>query len=149
MKEYQQLQCWVQHSLLIHHFQTLISPQPSTMRSMAWSSCPRWERPKAPLPLHIKAIDWPPADEIDACNDDLIVAIIEVMVEITIPTENHLILPKDLFRLNPKQLDIEKMMGSLPFLSLADAALGAAAAAAVARNRRCSRRRGGGGSHTP
>jgi hypothetical protein len=42
-----------------------------------------------------------------------------------IPTENHLILPEDLFGLNrPKQLDmklLEKKMGLLPFLSPADA----------------------------
>jgi hypothetical protein len=29
--------------------------------------------------LQIKAIDWPPADEIDACNDDLVVEITEVI----------------------------------------------------------------------
>jgi hypothetical protein len=36
------------------------------------------------------------ADEIDACNDDLVVAITEVIAKNTMPTENHLISPKDL-----------------------------------------------------
>jgi hypothetical protein len=56
------------------------------------------------------------------------------------PIENHLISPKNLFELNPKQLQINyrKRMGPLPFLSLADAmerrrrgALHATAAAAA------------------
>jgi hypothetical protein len=47
----------------------------------------------------------PSADEIDACDGNLIVAIIEVAAGNTIPTENHLILSKDLFGLNPKQLE--------------------------------------------
>jgi hypothetical protein len=37
-----------------------------------------------------------PADEIDACNDDLVMAITEVIAGNTMPTENHLISPKDL-----------------------------------------------------
>jgi hypothetical protein len=40
-------------------------------------------------------------------NGYLIVAIIEVIARITPLTENHLILPEDLFGLNPKQLDIK------------------------------------------
>jgi hypothetical protein len=46
--------------------------------------------------LQIKATNWPSTDQIDACNGDLVVAIIEVITENTIPTENHLILLKDL-----------------------------------------------------
>jgi hypothetical protein len=42
------------------------------------------------------ATTWPPADEIDACNADLIVAIIEVIAGNTIP-KNHLISMEDLF----------------------------------------------------
>jgi hypothetical protein len=36
------------------------------------------------------------ADEIDACNDNLVGAITEVFARNTIPTENHLISPEDL-----------------------------------------------------
>jgi hypothetical protein len=42
-----------------------------------------------------------------SANGYLIMAIMEVITRITIPTENHLILPEDLFGLNPKQLDIK------------------------------------------
>jgi hypothetical protein len=49
------------------------------------------------------ATTWLAANEIDACNGDLIVAIIEVIAINTIPTKNHLSSPKDLFGLNPKQ----------------------------------------------
>ena len=84
----------------IHHLETLISsPRPSTMGSMTRSCCSRRGRPKAPLPLHIKATNWPPADEIDTCNGDLVEAIIEVIAGHTIPTENHLISPENLFGL--------------------------------------------------
>jgi hypothetical protein len=51
-------------------------------------------------------------------------AVTEVIVGNTIPTENHLISSKDLFGLNPKQLDIKNMgkrMGPLPFWSPANA----------------------------
>jgi hypothetical protein len=48
---------------------------------------------------------WPTIDKNDACSDDLAVAIIKIITGNTIPLENHLILPKDLFRLNPKQLE--------------------------------------------
>jgi hypothetical protein len=47
---------------------------------------------EAPLHLQIKVINWLPADEIDACDGDLIVAITEVIAGHTIPIENHLIL---------------------------------------------------------
>jgi len=52
---------------------------------------------------------WPHADESDACNDDLVEAIIEVIAGNTILIENHLISPKDLFRLNLKQLKKKTM----------------------------------------
>ena len=75
--------------------------------------------------MQIKTANWPSADEIEACNSDLIVAIIEVIAENTIPTENYLILLGDLFKLNPKQTitkNYEKRdMGPLSFLPLADA----------------------------
>ena len=87
----------------IHHLETLISsPRPSMMGSMTRSCCSRRGRPKAPLPLHIKATNWPPVDEIVACNDDLVVAIIEVIAGHMTPIENHLTLAEDLFGLNPK-----------------------------------------------
>jgi hypothetical protein len=57
--------------------------------------------------LQIKATNWPPADEIDACNDDHVVAITEVIARNMIPIENHLISPKYLSGLNPKQLDMK------------------------------------------
>jgi len=47
---------------------------------------------------------WPHADESDACNGDLVVAIIEVITGNTILTKNHLISSEDLFGLNLKQL---------------------------------------------
>jgi hypothetical protein len=50
--------------------------------------------PEAPLHLQIKVINWLPADEIDACDGDLVVAITEVIAGHTIPTKNHLILLK-------------------------------------------------------
>ena len=58
---------------------------------MTQSRCPHRGLPAAPLPLQIKATNWPSADEIDAYNDDLIMAIIEVIAVNMIPTENHLI----------------------------------------------------------
>ena len=67
------------------------------MRSMIRSRCPRKGLLEAPLPLHIKATNWPLADEIDVYNADLVVAIIEVIAGNTIPTENHLISLEDLF----------------------------------------------------
>jgi hypothetical protein len=52
--------------------------------------------PRSTSPLAEKAIDWLFADEIGVCNGDLIVAITKVIVGITIPIENHMILSKDL-----------------------------------------------------
>jgi hypothetical protein len=49
------------------------------------------------------ATNWLPADEIDACNGDLIIAISKVIADNKILTENHLISSIDLFRLNPWQ----------------------------------------------
>ena len=66
------------------------------MRSMTQSRCPRRGLPEAPLSLQIKAINWPPTDEIDAYNDNLIVTITEVIAGHTIPTKNHLISLEDL-----------------------------------------------------
>ena len=75
------------------------------MRSMTWSRFPRRGLPEAPLPLQIKATNWPPANEINASNNDLVVAITEVIAENTIPSGNHQISPKKLLEPNPKQLD--------------------------------------------
>ena len=64
---------------------------------------------------------WASTDEISACNDDLVMAIIEVIAG---NVENHLISPEDLFGLNPKQLKKNqeiKEMGPLTFLSPVDA----------------------------
>jgi hypothetical protein len=47
------------------------------------------------------ATDWPFADEIDASNDDLVVAITEVIASNKMPTKNHLISSIDTFGLNP------------------------------------------------
>ena len=66
---------------------------------MTRSSCPRWKRPEAPLPLQTKVTNWPLSDEIDARNDDLAVTITEVIAGHTIPTENLLISLKILFGL--------------------------------------------------
>jgi hypothetical protein len=49
------------------------------------------------------ATDCPHANEIDVCNDDLVVAISKVIAGNKTLTENHLISPISLFRLNPKQ----------------------------------------------
>ena len=59
------------------------------MRSMPRSRCPRRGLPEAPLPLQ-------PADEIDACNGDLIVVIPTVIARNTILGEIHLISLEDL-----------------------------------------------------
>ena len=48
------------------------------------------------------ATTWPSGDEIDACNGDHVVTIIEVIVGNTVLIKNHLILLEDLFGLNPK-----------------------------------------------
>ena len=55
--------------------------------------------------MQIEATNWPPANEIDACNDDLIVAITEVIAEHTNPTGNHLISSEDYLDSNPKTLE--------------------------------------------
>ena len=49
------------------------------------------------------ATNWPSADEIDACNDDVVVEITKVSAGNKISTEYHLILSVDLFGLKPKQ----------------------------------------------
>jgi hypothetical protein len=110
---------------------------------MTRSTCPRWERPEAFLSLQINATNWPPTDEIDVCNDDLVMAITEVIIGNTILTKNHLVSPTDLFRLNPKQLDMKLWeKGCVPSPSCPRqmhqrgrrrAALGAPGAAVVAR----------------
>jgi hypothetical protein len=41
------------------------------------------------------------ADEINVCNDNLVMVIIEVIAGNTIMTENHLISPEGLLGLNP------------------------------------------------
>jgi hypothetical protein len=79
--------------------------------------------PKSTPLLADKAINWPPADKINAYNNDLIVAITEVIAGHTILAKNLLISPTNLYGLNPKQLlkNYRKRMGPLPFLCLADA----------------------------
>jgi hypothetical protein len=62
-------------------------------------------RPEAPLTLQVMATTWLPTNEIDTCKGDLVVIITEVIAGNTISTDNHLISPKDLFGLNPKQLE--------------------------------------------
>jgi hypothetical protein len=49
------------------------------------------------------ATNWSFADEIDAYNNDLVMAIIEVTTGNKTPSKNHLISLEDLFGLNPKQ----------------------------------------------
>jgi len=41
------------------------------------------------------ATNWLPADEIDVCNDDLVVVITEDIADHTNPAENHMISPKN------------------------------------------------------
>jgi len=65
------------------------------------------EAPRSTSSLAYKDHNWPPADEIDPCNGDLVVTITEVIAGNTIPTENHLISSVDLFESNPKQLDMK------------------------------------------
>ena len=73
------------------------------MRSLTRSRCLRRGLLEGPLPLQIMAINWPPADEIDACNDDLVVVIAEVIADHTNPAENHMISP-EIYLANPKTL---------------------------------------------
>jgi hypothetical protein len=97
LKEYRQLHRRVRHKLQNHHLKTLnSSSRPSTMRSMTRSRCPFRGFPEAPVPLQIKATKWPSANEIDACNGDLVVTITEVIAVNAMSTKNHLISPKDL-----------------------------------------------------
>jgi hypothetical protein len=49
------------------------------------------------------ATSCPHVDEINACNDDLAVAISEVIAGNKTLTKKHLISPVSLFKLNPKQ----------------------------------------------
>jgi hypothetical protein len=49
------------------------------------------------------ATNWPSINEIDPCNDDLVVAITEVIISNKFSTKNHLITPVNLFKLNPEQ----------------------------------------------
>jgi hypothetical protein len=80
LKEYRQLHRRVRHRLQNHHLEILnSSPRPPTMRSTTRSHCPHRGLPKAPLPLQIKATNWPPANKIDTCNDDLLKTITEVI----------------------------------------------------------------------
>ena len=51
------------------------------------------------------ATNWPPADEIDACNDDLVVAITKAIAEHTNSTGSHLIASEDYLNSNPKTLE--------------------------------------------
>jgi len=41
------------------------------------------------------ATNWPPADEIDACNNNLGVVIIEIIANHKNPAENHMISPEN------------------------------------------------------
>ena len=89
---------------------------------MTQNRCPRRDLPEASLPLQIKATNWPPADEIDTCNDDLIVTITEVIAGHTILIEKSSDFAKKSFELNTKTHEnCEKRMGPLPFFSPADA----------------------------
>jgi len=47
------------------------------------------------------ATNWPPADEIDACNDDVVIT--EIIADHTNPTKNHMISPEN-YLANPKTL---------------------------------------------
>ena len=86
---------------------------------MTWSRCFRRGLPEGPLPLQIEATNWPLANEIDACNDDLVVTITEVIAEHTNPTRNHLISSEDYLDSNPKTLkkcEEKEKDGSPPLL---------------------------------
>ena len=85
---------------------------------MTRSRCPRRGLPEAPIPLQIKVTNWPPADEIDACNGDLIVAITEVIAGNTILTENHPISSVDLFGQTLDKPDIKLRKKEMSALSL-------------------------------
>ena len=68
---------------------------------MTRSRCLRRGLPEGPLLLQIMATNWPPADEIDACNDDMVIT--EIIADHTNPAENHMISPK-IYLANPKTL---------------------------------------------
>lgn len=77
--------------------------------------------------------------KIDACNSDLVVAIIEVVAGNMIPTENHLISPDIYLDLNPMTLENNrKRIGPSSFLSLVELL--------EKKKERGPRRDGGGGS---
>jgi hypothetical protein len=98
MEEFRQLHHREQHRMQFHHLQTLISSAQSTMMRLMPCSYLRWGRSEAPLPWQIMTTTKTLANEIDACNSDLVMAIIEVITRNTIPIKNHL----TLFGLNPK-----------------------------------------------
>ena len=50
--------------------------------------------------MQIEATNWPPANEIDACNDDLVVAITKAIAEHTNSTGSHLIASEDYLNSN-------------------------------------------------
>jgi len=77
----------------------------------------------APLLLQIRATNWPLADEINACNGDIIMAITEVIASNKMPTKDHLNLLIDLFGLslsNTNKICNKREMWPLSFLSRAD-----------------------------
>lgn len=84
-----------------------------------WGKCLR-----APLPLQIMATNWPLADEINACNSDLDIAITEVIAGNKMSIKDHLNSSIDLFRLSIVQIDLKncdkRKMFPLSFLSLTD-----------------------------
>jgi hypothetical protein len=51
--------------------------------------------------LQIKTINWPTTDETDACTDDFIAAITEVIAGNMMAIENYLISPEDLLDQTP------------------------------------------------
>jgi hypothetical protein len=67
--------------------------------------------------LLIEATDWLSADEIDAYNSDLVMAIAEVIVGYAILTKKHLGLPEILFGVNPKTLEKLQEKGWVPLPS--------------------------------
>ena len=69
--------------------------------------------------MQIEATNWPPANEIDACNDHLVVAITKAIAEHTNSTGSHLIASEDYLNSNPKTLEIcgeKEKNGSPPLL---------------------------------
>jgi hypothetical protein len=68
--------------------------------------------------LQIKTTNWPPADEINTCNSDLVMAITEVIAGNMIPIENHLISSVDLFGQTLNKLGIKLRKREMSPLSL-------------------------------